>query len=166
MEDLAAFALFVPVYRFGVTVVPAFYGKEFDPYNDVLLVPGLVHLLTHRLASWQVWAVWMAVSVAAAVAFFLAAKAFRALLALGTERVQGLAILAVCVLAAATTWLDRPAGAARGRVWREGETAAVPFRRPACSSCPHPTARPRPQARRAGRAARRAQGPIAAPPAR
>lgn len=45
--------LFVPLYRFGVTILPVYFGKEFDLADDVLMVPGLVHLLTHELSGWQ-----------------------------------------------------------------------------------------------------------------
>ncbi len=38
----------IPLYRFGETLMPTFYGKPFEPWIDLLEVPGLVHLLTHR----------------------------------------------------------------------------------------------------------------------
>ena len=43
---------FTVVWHVAASVVPTFYGKEFEPYNDVLLVPGLFHLLTHQLSIW------------------------------------------------------------------------------------------------------------------
>ena len=39
--------LLARLYRVGWSVMPAFYGKDFDLYNDLLLVGGLHHLLTH-----------------------------------------------------------------------------------------------------------------------
>lgn len=44
--------LLVPLYRFGLTIMPAIYGKEFDPWDDLLMLDGLVHLLTHSLEPW------------------------------------------------------------------------------------------------------------------
>ncbi len=44
----------VPVLRFGMTVIPANFGKPFDLYNDILLIPGLVHLLTHQWSTGRV----------------------------------------------------------------------------------------------------------------
>ena len=45
---LAVLLLLVPIFRFAVTVMPVFYGKELDVYNDIAMFPGLVHLLLHR----------------------------------------------------------------------------------------------------------------------
>lgn len=44
---LALLTCLVPAYRFGETLMPTFYGKPFEPWVDLLEVPGLVHLLTH-----------------------------------------------------------------------------------------------------------------------
>ena len=44
----ALLTLVVLLYRVGETLMPVFYGKAFEPWIDLLEVPGLVHLLTHR----------------------------------------------------------------------------------------------------------------------
>ncbi len=53
---VAAFiTLFVPLYRFGATLMPAVHGKPFEPWTDLYELPGLLHLITHdRPLAWQI----------------------------------------------------------------------------------------------------------------
>lgn len=45
---LAVCTALIPLYRFGETLMPTFYGKPFEPWVDLLELPGLFHLLTHE----------------------------------------------------------------------------------------------------------------------
>ncbi len=46
-HGLTVVLLFLPLLRFGKTLMPVFYGKEFELVMDSTMVPGLIHLLTH-----------------------------------------------------------------------------------------------------------------------
>ena len=96
---LALGALLVPLYRFGLTVVPVFYGKPFDPYEDVLLVPGLIHLLTHSAPVWVQWALSIAGPVLLVGAYLLLYSLCRALLAAASRsRLAGPTLACIQVL--------------------------------------------------------------------
>ena len=61
--------IFVPLYRFGYSLMPAFYGKDFDPYHDALLTPALIHLLTQDLPdSIRPWVTGVALILTALIA--------------------------------------------------------------------------------------------------
>lgn len=61
--------MFVPLYRFGYSIMPAFFAKEFDPYHDALLAPALLHLLTQDLPdAYRSWVTGAILIVAALVA--------------------------------------------------------------------------------------------------
>ncbi|MEZ5967008.1 MAG: sulfatase-like hydrolase/transferase [Planctomycetota bacterium] len=47
LAALTALTLLVPLYRFGETLMPVFYSKSFEPWVDLLEVPGLIHLVSH-----------------------------------------------------------------------------------------------------------------------
>lgn len=68
---LTVATLFLPLFRFAHTVMPVFYGKELDPYNDADMLPGLVHLLLHRYGFFVQAALVLGV-VAIAVGFYFA----------------------------------------------------------------------------------------------
>ena len=45
---LAGLTLLLVLFRFAYTLMPVFFGREVDLYNDIDMFPGLVHLLLHR----------------------------------------------------------------------------------------------------------------------
>lgn len=121
----APIVLFVPLYRFGVTLMPVFYGREFEPYVDVLETPALLHLLLHRHApSGQVLLV-ATVVVAGVLLYWLT---YRMLLAVARPCARprfALGLLLVLQGIAVGDWLARDVDPQRaGRVWRDGMLAA------------------------------------------
>ncbi len=62
--------LFVPLYRFGHTLIPAFFDRKFVPLDDVLLLPSLGHLLTHEASTAKVIGVGLASLIVAALLYF------------------------------------------------------------------------------------------------
>jgi len=46
----------VPLYGLAWSIVPAFWGKELDLYNDILMIPGLIHVVTQDKSSLLLWA--------------------------------------------------------------------------------------------------------------
>lgn len=104
---LAAAFLAAPLYRFGATAVPHFLGKPFEPWNDVLLLEGLDHLLSHDLPGWARAPALAGGAVVVAGVFVLLFLLVRLVLraAAPGRRAEGvLALLAVLVLAG---WAER-----------------------------------------------------------
>lgn len=99
--------LFAILYRFGSTLMPVFYGKPFEPYVDVLEVPGLVHLLLHRHSIF----VQILLVAGALVAFVLVCWALRyawkLLLRASTQTAFTVATLGLLQLLVVASWVHR-----------------------------------------------------------
>ena len=112
--------MFVPMYRVGWSVVPAFWGKDLDLYNDALLLPGLQHILTKDLSETQVVLAYVGCGLAA-----LAVHAFLFLVVRAVTRIErrrgavaGLLSIQLVVLA---SWAEgTPARKPHGRVMGVG----------------------------------------------
>ena len=106
--------LFVPLYRFGYSIMPSFYGKDFDPYHDALLAPSLVHLLTQDLPdtyrSWATVAGLVGVALVGAVIYTLIFWAWRQEMRLiARRRVLALPVAIFgCAAFAAAAYLGKP----------------------------------------------------------
>ena len=73
---LAAFVVvMVPLFRFGMSIMPVVYGKEFDLYEDLFMVPGLVHLLTHSYSTAVQWLIFAGMAILAGAFFWLVQRA-------------------------------------------------------------------------------------------
>ncbi len=123
-HSLTLLFLLVPLFRFGKTVMPVFYGKELDTYNDVLMAPSLVHLLLHRYEPW-IQVVLSVLAIAAAVALYLVLhRLVRNALASAQNRRWCLSFLALGQLLVLLSFAEVSSGS-RGpsRVWTEGMLA-------------------------------------------
>lgn len=120
---LSAALLLIPLWRFGATLVPAVYGKPFDPWDDVLLIPGLVHLLTHDLGLAQ-FALYVVLGCGVAgVLWWLLQRALRRVLDCARSPQFGLPLLVALQLLLLGGWYAESCGAAAP--WRRGSIASV-----------------------------------------
>lgn len=112
------------LYRLGDTAVPVFFEREFDPYNDVLLVPALDHLLLHGLPSWQQWAALGLFLAGVVLAYVVVLRLCSRIVAdlSAVPRVYGLLI--VCQLLVVAGWVQKSAGAGP-RLWAQGVATHV-----------------------------------------
>jgi len=101
--------VFVPLYRFGFTIMPVFYGRPFDPFFDVDLVPGLVHLLTHRFPGWLQALMLGGAVVLAAVALVLVYRLVSVVLRASRNGRVGYGLLIGFQLLVIAAWLGRAA---------------------------------------------------------
>jgi len=101
--------VFVPLYRFGFTVMPVFYGRRFEPFFDVDLVPGLVHLLLHTFPGWLQWVVAGGTVVIGALAFYLVYRVTSAVLRATRDVRIAYGLLIGFQLLVIVTWLGRAA---------------------------------------------------------
>lgn len=117
--------LLVPLYRFGATLMPVFYGKPFELWVDAHELPGLLHLVAHdRPLAVQV-AMGAGAVALLALAYWLVLRACRVVLA--TCRIHLVAAayllaLQVAVLLIAV-WPSR--GATAVSWWRASMAAAA-----------------------------------------
>lgn len=134
LGHLAALALlFVPLYRFGDTIMPVYYGRPFQPWFDVDLIPGLIHLLTHELAPALQAAITFGAILALVLVYAATYRATAAVLRLGARPGWGYGLLIGAQLLVIAAWAGRqiaPAAAdpvlARGTFARAaGEIAQV-----------------------------------------
>lgn len=109
----------VPLYRFGETLMPTFYGKPFEPWIDLLELPGLVHLVSHRQPAGVQAA--MALGAVAAVAFvvWLVARAWRAVGRACAAPRAAAVLLAVCQAVVLLGWCVADASSGHARLLRE-----------------------------------------------
>ena len=105
-HPLALTFLFVPLFRFGATVFPVFYGKELDLYNDLLMAPGLAHLLLHRYAAWLQVVIAIAVVGVVIALYFGFHRVVRAVLRAGERRRWCLGVLGACQLVVLAGWVE------------------------------------------------------------
>lgn len=90
------------LWHLAATLVPTFYGKDFEPWNDVLMVPGLAHLLVHRWAEPLQWAAGLLALLLAGGAWFGLFTIARSVLRSATvPRVSGACLLLAQVLVVA-----------------------------------------------------------------
>lgn len=86
---LAVLVLILPLFRFASTVMPSFYGKKLDIYNDIDLASGVFYLLlNHHAPLFQLGLVIAMVSVSVGVycATYLAWRRVLLLVAGGSGR--------------------------------------------------------------------------------
>lgn len=119
--------LLVPLYRFGATLMPVFYGKPFELWIDVHELPGLLHLVAHdRPLAIQIAMAAGAVGVLALV-YWLILRACRVVLS--TCRVRFVAGAYLLVLQVAVVPLAVRPGPARAENaaswWRSSMAAAA-----------------------------------------
>ena len=107
--------LFIPLYRFGVTIMPTFYGKAFIPYEDVLMVPGLIHLLTHEFAEWIQWSIYGGALLILIAIYYGLYRCSRAVFKLSLHRRSTFFILAVCQALLLLVWGQKSAGVPQER---------------------------------------------------
>lgn len=91
---LALLVLLAPLYRFGTSVVLAFYGKEFDLFNDVVMIPSLLHLLLHKMSQVTQVLTIGGVCLAILLLWYVSWRALRTVLCRGRGFLTGLLILA------------------------------------------------------------------------
>lgn len=102
---LALMLLVALVYRFGSSAVLNFYQKEFDLYNDVLMIPGLVHLLTHKLSDVARISAIVGVGVVALLVHLMIYGMLRAVIGRGASRGRLWALVGVAQLLVGAAWL-------------------------------------------------------------
>lgn len=120
VHGLAVLTLFVPLYRFGITVVPTFYGKVFQPYEDILLVPGLAHLLIHTYPGWVQIVLLVAFALVVLLIHWLIACLLRVCFGALTARGGLIVLLVGCQLLFLFAWAQKSAGVpAERRLWSE-----------------------------------------------
>jgi hypothetical protein len=122
---LALGCLAVPAWRAGWSAVPRFFDKPFEPYDDVLLLEAIPHLLLHDLApALQVAAVAGTIAALAAL-YLLTWAAARAVLRAAAAPGAGLALLAACQAVTAARWCEASLAAPQGdSAWLQPSMAA------------------------------------------
>ncbi len=117
---------FVLVYRLGETAVPAYRHRPFDPFNDVLELEGLHHLMTHGRSAFAQWAVRIGALLGIVLAWLGLFVALRPTLRAAARPAFGFALLGVLQAIVVVAWLD---GAAperdRSRVYTTSVLAAA-----------------------------------------
>jgi hypothetical protein len=119
--------VFVPLYRFGFTVMPVFYGRPLDPFFDVDMVPGLVHLLLHSFPGWLQRVMAGGATVIGVVAFYLIYRVASAVLRASRDVRIAYGLLIGFQLLVIVTWLGRAAAldATRAGVGRSMMARAI-----------------------------------------
>ena len=98
--------LFVPLYRFGDSAMPAFFGKAFEPFDDVTMLDGLVHLLVHQWTPLESIGKVLGIALAVALAAWLLFRTLACTLRIADSgRALATALLIAQAIVAAT-WLD------------------------------------------------------------
>jgi hypothetical protein len=116
--------LFVALYRFGATVMPVFYGKDLDPYNDVLMAPSLVHLLLHRYPAWLQVVLSLTVIGAVTGLYLLFHAVVRVVVRAGTRRAWCFGFVGVGQALVLAGWMYASAAPAKGALpWSDGMLA-------------------------------------------
>lgn len=107
----AATSVLIPLYRFGESLLPTFYGKAFEPWIDVLELPALFHLVAHDRSGAAQLILLAGVLAAALLLLGTAYWAWRHVLrACAHERVAAAGLIAAQVLFAAA-WCVHEANA-------------------------------------------------------
>lgn len=94
----------VPLYRFGETLMPPFYGKAFEPWIDLLELPGLLHLVSHRQPLLVRVLMATAALATAAVTCWGLARAWRSVAAACAAPRTALTVLLACQGLTASAW--------------------------------------------------------------
>jgi hypothetical protein len=100
------------VWHFGSTVMRTFWHKEFEPYHDILMLPGLLHALSQ--GSWlpaglDVQAPWVTFGVNAVVvlvAYSLLHLAARAVVRAAARPRVGVGLLAALQVLIVAGWIE------------------------------------------------------------
>lgn len=118
--------VFAVVYRLGETAVPAYRHRPFDPFNDVLELEGLHHLMTHGRGAFAQWAIRIGAGLGVVVAWLGLFAAMRPVLRAAAKPGFGFALLAVLQTIVVVAWLDGATpGRERGRVYTTSMFAAA-----------------------------------------
>ncbi|MEM7199470.1 MAG: hypothetical protein AAF628_04340 [Planctomycetota bacterium] len=125
-HGLACGALLMPLYRFGETLLPAFLHKEFEPWVDLQLLPGLLSLVTQELGMVARWLAALGGIVAVALLYALLVRVC-ATVVRGVDRPRvAVGVLAGCQTVAAAAFLLAPTVVAEGpSLWRRSMLGAI-----------------------------------------
>ena len=117
----AAVVVFVPMYRAGVTLMPVYFGKEFEAHVDLHELPGLPHLLLHSYpVVMQVLLVVLAVVLAGGLLWLLN-WAVVVVMRACTGRRFACGLLVACQLLVFAGWVvGTKAAVGDSRLWRAG----------------------------------------------
>ncbi|MCB9891364.1 MAG: sulfatase-like hydrolase/transferase [Planctomycetes bacterium] len=115
------------LYRCFETLVPTFYGKPFEPWVDMLELPGLVHLLLHTYpAALQVAMVITAACVFGLV-YWLLWRGFRTVAAAGSSIVFASTVVVAFQLSVTFAWLRSDAALRAGVAFAAPSSIASAF---------------------------------------
>ena len=100
----------VYVYRCFDALVPAFYGKPFEPWVDALEFPGLVHLFLHEHTAFVQVLLVLALVAALVVVYYVLWRAFCAVVRVSDGPVFASACCVAYGLALALAWEQQDEG--------------------------------------------------------
>lgn len=100
-------AMFVPLYRFGHTLMPVFFDRAFVPLDDILLLPSLAHLLTHEVSTTQVIGGGLVVLLIAALLYFVTFSSARRVIRSASRPGRALLWFGCAQMIVLGYWVDR-----------------------------------------------------------
>lgn len=99
--------LFVPLYRFGHTLMPVYFDRTFVLFDDILLLPSLVYLVTYESSTLRIIGLALGVLLVVVLLYLTTLYAARRVL-LGASRPKLAVLLFGCAQALALGyWIDR-----------------------------------------------------------
>ena len=99
--------LFVPLYRFGHTLMPVYFDRTFVLFDDILLLPSLIYLVTYESSTLRTVGLSLGVLLAVAVLYWLTLLASRRVLLIVSRPWLAALCFGCAQVIALGYWVDR-----------------------------------------------------------